>query len=285
MQFLCKIFGSSNKKQAFVILDEQETVKPAKPAKKPEISASGMKIRTLAEEEGTMSKPGTRQPRSDKDKEKESAPLSELLGVTVADAVLAAADTLGRSCLYFTRENIAALGTPPDLRGIIEKLDPAMRSALIDGSVRVEEGERFHAVTLCSTDLRGGMEAARIAAQLFGLLRDCKLPATGFTPLRRLTDSALETLNAAAKAARSGCAEEAQNAQKLAQATETLGAEVEGVVTNLAEYRSPTLCRIIRAAVYAVLVSTHLLSGAAISLVLPPEPEAKEKDALLTPLV
>jgi|GEM_PF-6108320 hypothetical protein len=197
-----------------------------------------------------------------------SSPGAEVLGNTVAEVLNTAADTLEQSCLYFTRENLLILGTSPDISQLIERLDPLTRSALIDGKVRMEHSEQFRAVTDCASDLRVGAESARLAAQLFGLLRDSKTPNAGMTPIRKVTDSAVRALRISARAVSSNDPTIAHDARKAKDETEAIGKELTRLIPFLASYRSPTLCRMIQAAIYSVLITAQVLTDVATGLVI-----------------
>src|SRR5206468_414661 len=114
----------------------------------------------------------------------------------------------------------------------------------------------------------------------FGLLRDCKVPASGMAPLRNVTDAAARAIRAAGAAIASGEADAGHAACAAQAEAERMGAEFLALVPSLAAYRSPTLCRMIAAALHAVLVSAQTLTEVAARLTLGGSPQQTPLDEL-----
>src|SRR5690349_14653141 len=84
-------------------------------------------------------------------------PAADALSRHTAEIVAAAADTLCISCLYFTRENLAALGGGVRVAERLERLDPLFRAALMDGQTNAGEGARFLVLVECRNELYAGV--------------------------------------------------------------------------------------------------------------------------------
>jgi hypothetical protein len=188
------------------------------------------------------------------------------LNAMVADITSNAADLLTKSCLYFTLDNIRALGPPPDMAGKLERLDPALRAALIDGDMGSGAGERFRALMECKVYLEASVRSACLAAQLFTLLRDSKTPSSGLMPLCKVINAATRAIRASAFAIRDGNPALAGQAASALIEAEKMGRELDAVLPTLATYRSPTLCRMIRASVFAALSSAATITETAARL-------------------
>jgi hypothetical protein len=194
-------------------------------------------------------------------------------GKRIADIMNGVAETLSRSCLYFSPDNLAVLGPGPDVNAMLERLDPLIRAALLNDTLRPEQRHNFRAFAECPNELKAGADAARLAAQIFRLLHEAQTPASGMAPLKRLTDSALRTLRTAASALASGDASAAHMARKSLAETEAIGRKIMELIPALAAYRPAAHCRLMAAAVYAVLVSAHAITEVAANLLLPPARE------------
>lgn len=201
------------------------------------------------------------------------------LNAMVAEITSNAADLLTKSCLYFTLENIQTLGQVPDMAAKLERLDPALRAALIDGEMGSGTGERFRALMECKVYLAASVNSACLAAQLFTLLRDSKTPSSGLLPLTRVINIATRAIRASAFAIRDSNPALARQATASLAEAEKMGKELDSVLPTLAAYRSPTLCRMIRASVFAALSSAATITETAIRLTA--ESDSKGKGPLL----
>lgn len=203
----------------------------------------------------------------------------------IAEIINGVAETLAKSCLYFSPGNLAILGTAPDVPAMLERMDPLLRMALIDGKMHHEQQLDFSAFAERAGDLKAGAEAARLAAQIFRLLHDAETPSSGLVPLKRVTDSALRTLRTSASAVSTGDPAAAQMALQSLVETEEIGKEVLDIVRNLAAYHSPTICRLIEAALYAVLVAAQTVAEASSQLLLPTSEKVETLQLLEEPIL
>ncbi len=181
------------------------------------------------------------------------------------------AETLAKSCLYFSPENLHLLGMVPDVSAMLERLDLLNRVAIADGALHPDERTDFRAFVECVGNLRAGAEAAHLAAQIFLILRRSRVPISFLTPLKKVADSALRTLRTSASAIASYDESTARMALKSLAETEELSKEVLEIIPTLAIYRSPVICRLMAAALYAIMVSAESVALVASGLILPPE--------------
>lgn len=203
------------------------------------------------------------------------------LGMQIAEIMNGVAETLAKSCLYFSPSNLAILGAGPDVAAMLDRMDPLLRATLMDGKMQPEQQVNFRAVAECVGVLKAGAESARLAAQIFLLLHDAKSPANTLAPLKKITDSALRTQRAAAAAILYGDEFAVRTAQKALAETEELGKELAYTLPTMAAYGSPTICRLIAASLYAILVSATSMTEVASSLVFP---TSSNSDTLLAAL-
>lgn len=193
------------------------------------------------------------------------------VGTHISGIMNGIAETLAKSCLYFSPDNLMVLGGRTDVFEMLERMDPLLRATLMDGKMRPEQQMNFRAFVESAGDLKAGAEAARLAAQIFLLLHDSKTPSSGLAPLKKVTDSALRTLRTSAAAISTGNVVTARMALKALAETEEMGRELTAMIPTLAAYRSPTICRMILAALHALLVSANSVAQVASNLVIPPQ--------------
>jgi hypothetical protein len=74
-------------------------------------------------------------------------------GTQIAEIMNGVAESLAKSNLYFTPENLAILGSGPDVAPLLERMDALIRTNLMDGTMRPEQQTKFLAFAECAGDL------------------------------------------------------------------------------------------------------------------------------------
>ncbi len=196
-------------------------------------------------------------------------PTDGVLGTQIAEIMNGTAESLARSCLYFSPENLAILGSGPDVTVMLARMDPLVRATLIDGTMRAEQSVNFRAIAGCTGDLTAGVEAARLAAQIFRLLRSGHTPLSVLAPLKKVTDSAQRTLRTAASAISASDEATARMAVKALTETEEVGREMTEIIPTMTDFHSLVICRLMFAALFAILVSTKSMVEVSANLLIP----------------
>jgi hypothetical protein len=128
----------------------------------------------------------------------------------MASLLFATAESLTKSCLYFTPENLALLPLSPDLASLWEDADGVTRAALLQGldhqalvpTSQAEAGiyDRLPGLRDQIMDLQIVAGTTRHVIQLFRLLRRERTPPGALDPLRHVADAGIRLLRAAALA-------------------------------------------------------------------------------------
>jgi len=128
----------------------------------------------------------------------------------MASLLFATAESLTKSCLYFTPENLALLPSSPELASLWEDADGVTRAALLQGldrhalvpNTQAEAGmyDRLPGLRDQVMDLQIVVGTTRHVIQLFRLLRKERTPPSGLDPLRHVADAGIRLLRAAALA-------------------------------------------------------------------------------------
>lgn len=180
------------------------------------------------------------------------------------------AECLSKSCLYFTPENIAALGGPPDPLPLVERIDQETRALVLHIEMTPAHEARLRRLSLALGDLRAaGAASARAAHQLSLLQRTC-LPASAKALLRRPTDAVIRLTLATASAIERDCEHTARTTLREFPAFETLHQEVYELLRGQSAYMPRVIGRMMRATLIAVGVAGDETARVAAAFSLPP---------------
>jgi len=165
----------------------------------------------------------------------------------------AAQETLAKSPLYFTLENLAQMEATPDLQAALDRTVMAVRSAICHSEFDASYETRQVALTDGLGDIQALSGATRVAGQLLRILGNHARPSS-LAPLRRITDAVIRQLQATASALHHQDAGMACTAARAFTETRGIVRNVMELLPALVMTLPETTARMIRAGVVALVV-------------------------------
>jgi hypothetical protein len=168
-----------------------------------------------------------------------------------------AQETLAKSRLYFAAADLAQMAPAPDLWAMLDRTDTVIRSAICHAESYAQYEGRQVALTEGLGEIQALTGAARATAQLFRVLCNDGMQASGLAPLRRLADAVIRQLRATASALDHQDAEMARTATRAYFETRGIASDVSDLLPALAIFLPETTVRMIRAAAIALMVTAR----------------------------
>jgi hypothetical protein len=193
------------------------------------------------------------------------------LEAELARIVSQTAETLSKSCLYFTPSNLAVLGSPsPEetqdrIRDTEQRVRVLLSAAGLTPAEEANLRQRLHALA----DLTIAFNAAVNAARLFALLDSANLTLSARTLLKRPVDAAVQMALATASALEATDARAARTAVLLNAEAQDRCREMIEMLDGFGHFMPPATFRMSRAALVAVSVTADSISRAAGSVAQP----------------
>jgi hypothetical protein len=205
----------------------------------------------------------------------------------MASFLFATAETLTKSCLYFTLDNLKVFPPSPELLSLWEDADAVARATLLHSPdictilpMSMAEAGVYHRLTGLRNqiaDLQAVAGAARHIVQLFRLLQQARTPPDALDPLREVTDAAIRLLRAAAIALEADDKMAASVAVYAFLEVVTAAHEHRKTLRSLPQYLPAHLIRMGIASHIALLVLARAAARVAHRFAVPPQSQSRQR--------
>jgi hypothetical protein len=181
----------------------------------------------------------------------------------IAQLLTSLAESLSKSCVYFSSENIQHLEAPPETPPLLEDLDARMRGLLAHSETLPTYEKRKNELPETVGDLFAAAGAIHHAYDLFRLLRLVRMPPFGFAPLVRMTDQVILLFNATAAALDQDDPSSARAAMRATIQVRAICEEMQGIVADLSTFLPQKSWKMMKAAADSLMVGTEAVGRVA----------------------
>lgn len=181
----------------------------------------------------------------------------------MSELLTSLAEALGKSCVYFSPDNIKYMAPPPPTPPLLEDLDGRMRGLLAHSEGVPAYEKRKEQLPETVGDMFAAAGAVHHAAELFRLLRLVRMPPFGFAPLVRMTDQVIILFLTTAAALEQDDPNSARSAMRATIQVRTLCEEMQGIIADLSTFLPQKSWKMLKASADSLMVATEAVGRVA----------------------